>query len=87
MYEITLGRDGKYYCAGRVQDGTECWTEDTLEAAVSAMISFAAVMNGATGRRALTRDGIRFLREVQVVRITTESEPWVPPSPDGDTSR
>ncbi len=46
MYRIIYGRDGKYHCEGRLQDGTERWTNDTLDEAVDSLKKFARTMNG-----------------------------------------
>lgn len=65
MYTIMLGQDGKYHCTGKLQDGTERWTENTLDAAVKSMKRFAKTMNGAKIKK---RTGITYLREVQVAK-------------------
>lgn len=63
MYTIIV-KDGKYHCEGKVQDGTERWTEDTLEAAVKSMKTHAKVMNGTK----IKRKHIRLLVPESVVR-------------------
>lgn len=51
MYEIMRGTCGKYHCTGRLQDGTERWSEDSLDAAVKSLKRFARVMNGTKIKR------------------------------------
>lgn len=70
MYEIVKNTDGTFACIGRLQDGTERWTEKTLAGAVKSMVQFARVMNGTK----LTRKGIAFYRQ-RVVRQSVY-EPW-----------
>ena len=65
MYTIVELPSGKYECQGRIQDGTEYWTCDTLEEAIKSMKQFAKFMNGATK---LKKKHIRFLHQQQVIR-------------------
>jgi hypothetical protein len=51
MYAIYKKADGEYACEGKVQDGTERWTEKTLEAAVKSMKRHAKFMNGTKIKR------------------------------------
>ncbi len=46
MCEIYSMADGTFRCVGKIQDGTERWTCNTLEEAVKSMKRFAKVMNG-----------------------------------------
>lgn len=46
MYTITQLEDGTFWCEGRLQDGTERWSEASLDAAIKSMKTFAKVMNG-----------------------------------------
>lgn len=63
----------KYECQGRIQDGTEYWTCDTLEEAIKSMKQFAKVMNGAPK---LKKKDILFLRQQQIIRTEyTEFKP------------
>lgn len=60
LYSIVeLGDSEKLFqCACRIQDGTERWTEDTREKAVTNLIGAAKMMNGAT----ITEKDIHFDR-------------------------
>lgn len=89
MYTIVKQRDGTYRCLGRLQDGTEVWEEPALAEAINSLKQFAEVMNHDPR---LTAAGISYYREVEVLRITTECEPWsprpgdlnaLPPAPEG----
>lgn len=51
MYQIFRDMDGKYHCAGRLQDGTERWTCNTLDEAVQSLKDFARAANGDTIKR------------------------------------
>lgn len=62
MYWVTLMMDGRFYCEGRLQDGTERWYKTTEAEAVKSMKEFAKVMNNTK----LKRKDIDFLREVPV---------------------
>ena len=66
MYVIVELPNKKYECQGRIQDGTEYWTCDTLEEAIKSMKQFAKFMNGATK---LKKKDILFLRQQQVTRV------------------
>lgn len=70
MYTIILRRDGKYHCQFRLQDGTERYVEDSLEAAIEHAKTFAKVMNGVK----IKKKDITFLREelAQEVKLV----PW-----------
>lgn len=65
MYTIVELPSGKYECQGRVQDGTEYWTCDTLKAAIRSMKDFALHLND---EPKLKKKHIRFLRQQQVLR-------------------
>jgi len=78
MY-IIIEKDGKYYCEGRLQDGTERWEESTLREAIKSMIQFAEVSNGMKIKK---RD-IQFLRPVQVVKTETQYVRFKPSNYDG----
>lgn len=64
MYTIIKGTDGKFHCEGRIQDGTERWTEDDLETAIKSMKRHAEIMNGTK----IKRRHIRLVEPVQVVK-------------------
>jgi len=72
MYVIIKGEDGKFHCQGRVQDGTERWTEATLDAAVASMKQFARTAN----HDKIKKKHIQFPQTAQVVK--TECVPWDP---------
>lgn len=74
MYTVIKKLNGKYLCIGGLQDGSERWEEDSLEAAVKSMKRFAEVMNGARGEHKLKRKHITFLQERNVT--TTACVPW-----------
>lgn len=46
MYSINVLPGGIFECLCRIQDGTERWEENSLENAISTMISAAWTMNG-----------------------------------------
>lgn len=46
MYTINQTPTGKFACSLTIQDGTERWERDTLEEAVTSVITAARVMNG-----------------------------------------
>ncbi len=71
-YVIVLALDGKYHCAGRLQDGTERWTEETQEAAITSMKQFAKVMN----HTRIKKKDITFLREESVIERKFVNVPW-----------
>lgn len=71
MYTIILGKDGKYHCEGRIQDGTERWVCDSLEDAVKKMKCHAKIMNGTK----IKKKHIVFLRERTV---PVDYEEWHP---------
>ena len=73
MYAIYKQQDGKYYCTGMLQDGTERWTKDTLEEAIKSLKEFAKTMNGARGIHKLKTKHIQYFESAQVVK--TE---WIP---------
>lgn len=73
MYTIYLLENGKFECHGMVQDGTERWTEDTLEKAIKSMIEFAKYGNHAK----ITKKNISFKKPIQ--RVITE---WIDCKPD-----
>lgn len=62
MYTIIKGKDGKFHCMFRLQDGTERYTEESLEAAVAHAKRFAKSMNG----HKIKRKNIEFLEEQDV---------------------
>ena len=70
MYTIVKLMNGKYYCMFRLQDGTERFYEDTLDAAVKHAKNFAKVCNGTK----ITRKDITFLIEKE--KYDTEWVPW-----------
>jgi hypothetical protein len=72
MYKIIRWWDGKFHCECQLQDGTERWVEDDLEAAVTAVKRFARVMNGTK----LKRKGIIFLQPKPVAEL--QLVPWNP---------
>lgn len=72
MYTIILGLDGKYHCQFRLQDGTEYYTEETLEAAVDHAKRFAKFMNGMK----IKKKNITFLRQTPVTEV--KLVPWKP---------
>lgn len=63
MYTIFQLADGTYECQGKLQDGTERWSEPTLEAAIKTMKNFAKVMNGTK----LKKKNIVFYRAEPVI--------------------
>ncbi len=69
MYTIIDLGNGQFRCEGRIQDGTERWTENSLEAAISSMKSFAKTMNG---EKKLKKKNITYLRPIQVVESKYE---------------
>lgn len=72
MYTIYQMADGTYACVGKLQDGTERWTECTLAKAVASMIQFAKVMNGSK----IKKKQISFYRQVTRNLPTSAFEPW-----------
>ena len=78
MYTIYLLLSGKFYCMGKLQDGTERWEEDTLEEAIKSMKSFAKALNGTK----IKKKDIEFFKE----RACEVSE-FVPWQPGGKTKR
>lgn len=70
MYTIILGLDGRYYCWGKLQDGTERWTENNLEAAIKSMKDFARFAN----HTKIKRKDIEFFQEQPVME--TKYVPW-----------
>lgn len=75
MYTIFKGTDGKFHCEGRLQDGTERWTKDTLDEAVESLKQFAETMNGAKGPHRLKRKHISYYESVQVVKTEWIKKP------------
>lgn len=71
MYSITETLDGRWYCEGRVQDGTEQWYKPTRAEAVKSMKLFAKWGNW----EEITVKQITFLRQVKVTRTTVETVP------------
>lgn len=64
MYTI-IEENGKFVCEGRLQDGTERWTKDTLDEAVESLKRFADVMNH---DKNLKRKHITFLKPIQALQ-------------------
>ena len=75
MYWITKLLNGKFYCEGRVQDGTERWEEPTLEKAVKSMKVFAKMCN--RDKRLGVKD-IRFFQICKVGEEDTTIRDWCP---------
>jgi hypothetical protein len=73
MYTIILGLDGKYHCQFRLQDGTEYYTEPTLETAIAHAKKFARIVNG---DKKLKKKDIAFYKQepIQEVKLV----PWRP---------
>ena len=63
MYTIYCKDDGTFACEGRLQDGTERWTEATLKKAVDSLKQFAKAMNGTK----IARKDIAVMKSIQVV--------------------
>ncbi len=63
MYRIFKHPDGTFHCEGKIQDGTERWTEATLEGAIRSMRKHALVLNGVK----ITKRDIEFFEPVQAV--------------------
>lgn len=63
MYQILLGRDGRYHCLVGVQDGSERATRKTRREAVATVVSIAKTLNNDT----ITEKDIYFCKEVEVV--------------------
>lgn len=61
MYTIIKGLDGKFHCQFRLQDGTEYYTEDSLEVAIEHAKNFAKTMNGTK----IKKKDITFLQEAR----------------------
>lgn len=76
MYTIVLLQNGKYFCCGRLQDGKEEWSANTLEEAVSSMKTFAKTMNGTK----LKKKHITYLQEKPVTKAA-----WIEWKPFGDS--
>lgn len=72
MYKIIRLLNGTFACQFRLQDGTEYYTETTLEKAIAHAKLFAKVMNGMKIKK---RD-IEFYREEPIVK--NELVPWTP---------
>ena len=72
MYTIIRALDGTFKCQFRLQDGTEFYTEPTVEKAIEHAKTFAKVMNGAK----IKKKDITFLQEKKVTE--TELVPWIP---------
>lgn len=72
MYAICKGDDGKFYCHGRLQDGTERWVKNTLEEAIKSMKQFAKSMNG----QKIKKKNIEYLQTATVAEV--KAIPWDP---------
>lgn len=80
MYWITERLDGTCWCSYRIQDGTEYFTEKTLDLAIERMIQAAWYMNHGK----IDASDISFTREREMLRPATVEvvrEPFTPPTP------
>lgn len=75
MYVITRLLNGKFYCAFRLQDGTEYYTYATLEEAIRGAKSFAKVVNH---NPKLKKKNITFLQETRKRVTQSNYVEWRP---------
>ncbi len=73
MYTIIKKLDGTYACQFCLQDGTEYYTESTLEAAIAYAKRFAKVING---EKRLKKKDISFYEEKETTNVYIF--PWKP---------